>query len=131
MRLDYRKPSTGDIVTLERWFFIVQYDDGTELAQFDETDGSYHSFPEIDQKRVRVFKMANPSTEQVVSLLVPPGAELKHFYRNFVLNYGTPDEEQARWYCFGYESNGVSCNFIITQRDEIIFTDDFEKVAIT
>jgi hypothetical protein len=126
----YLKPSTGDHVPLERWFFVAVYNDGTDLRQFDDRDGTYHSFPEIDQERLQVFKMINSQTHQEVTVMFPAGAKLLHIYRNITLNHGTDDEQHYRWYAFGYDYKHISCKFVITHTNEVIFTEDIDTITI-
>jgi hypothetical protein len=126
----YIKPSTGDSVPLERWFFVAVYNDGSDLRQFDDRDGTYHSFPEIDQDRLKVFKMVESATLREVTVMFPQGAKLLHIYRNIVLDHGTDNEQHYRWYAFGYDFKHISCKFVITHHNEIIFTEDIDKIRI-
>lgn len=127
--MPYKHKETGDDVERERWCWEVLYQDGTTLKQFDDADGSFHRFDEIDQGQLHVFKMVNG--DRVVSLLFEPSSmKLVHFYKRFTLDVGGPNEQSFTWYVFGYEQHGLKKLHVITQDDEVVITDDVGKLAL-
>lgn len=87
----------------EEWQWEAYYENGTILKQFGD-DGIFHQFSEIDQSQLAMFKMTSPSHPHSYTLLLSdPGMKLIHFYRNTILNAGTPSQKRSRLYCFGYE----------------------------
>lgn len=123
---------TKDGVTIsverERWVWECRYLDGTELHQFNDQDHTFHNFGEINQAHLQSFHMRNITNGKLVTILFPPDAKLIHFYRNVGLDVGGPIERHVRLYCFGYEYGSINCKFVITPADEIIFTDNFDRV---
>jgi hypothetical protein len=105
MRYLFTDPETNKIIEVprERWCWIAHYSDGTKLKQFDDKDGTFHRFAEIDQKRIVSFEMVNEEEGQSFNLQIPQGADLIHYYRNQVLNFGTGDEKRVRLYNFGWK----------------------------
>lgn len=94
----------GEPVEGEPWFWVAHYDDGSFLAQFDGATGRFHRFREIEASRLARFELrAAFSPALRFELPVRPGMRPIHFYRNTVLNAGTPDEVRVRVYCFGYQ----------------------------
>jgi hypothetical protein len=126
----YEIVKDGQTVYVERehWVWQCRYENGTELHQFNDTDHTFHNFGEIDQTKLQSFHMRNTATDQVVTMLFPQGAKLIHFYRNVTLDHGGPNERHVKLYCFGYEFGLVHCKFVITPSDEVIFTDNFDRV---
>jgi hypothetical protein len=127
----YHHPSSDSQVPIERWVWQCKYDGNTELHQFNDADHTFHNFGEIDQTKLQTFHMRNTTTGQTLTMLFPAGAKLIHFYRNAGLDVGGPGERYVRLYCFGYEYGSISCKFVITPTDEIIFTDNFDRVEVS
>jgi hypothetical protein len=118
----------------EVWQWEATYNDGSVLKQFG-TDGIFHQFAEIDQKKLIMFKMTSPYYPQTYALLMSdPSMKLIHFYRNTVLNAGSPEEEHIRLYCFGYEkkvgSKTQKVVMAITPTNELITTEDPDLISI-
>jgi len=142
---------TWEHVLEETWQWEAHYDDGTVLKQFDDTQkapeqyGSeayvFHQVKEIDQTKLHVFKMVNPQAQKEYTLIFNPQyMKLVHFYRHPTLNMLTPAEIKIKLYCFGYkilikrpgEYGGDIAlpNYnVITPTDELIITDDIEKIV--
>lgn len=123
-------------VTQEEWFWEAVYEDGNRLLQFDE-NGMFHQFGEIDQSKLAVFKMRSEKHSQSYTLLFSdPKMKLIHYYRNVVLNAATEDEKRVRFYCFGYEKEGVRNKnqklvMIITPNNELITTENPDLVLVS
>jgi hypothetical protein len=101
-------------VPRERWCWVVIYNDGTELHQFDEPSLTFHQLKEIDQTKLAVFRMIRDDGLGKYDLAFNP-AEMKlvHFYINSVLRNG---DVKLKSYCFGYEKNveGVAVKSLAT-----------------
>lgn len=131
MRKSYTflRPETGQTenVSPEAWQWVVEYMDGTILKQFDD-EGVFHQFKEINQEKPFIFKMISPTQAHYYTLLIDPAKmKLFHFYRNFVLQAGTPMEYREKIYCFGYEEAGQKMYFIIN-KDECIMCHDINSI---
>jgi len=120
----------------EPWAWEAVYNDGTSLKQFDD-NGYFHRFAEIDQSKLHVFIMHNKEIDkQFVLLFAPQAMKLKHYYRNYILKVGTPEESRHRAYIFGWEKtkkdeNGMTDKFIVMIFDnEFIITDDPDRIYI-
>ena len=123
----------------ERWQWLAIYSDDTSLRQFG-TDEVFHQFKEIDQSKLREFRMFSGS--RFFSLMFQPGMKLIHFYDYYVLNANilepnkdTPKTKRFKNYVFGYEKGSEKCLFTIMEddnlaisRENLIFTG--EGVAI-
>ncbi len=112
------------------WQWEAHYIDGTILKQYGD-DGIFHQVREINQKKMRVFKMVHKDTKQTYTILWHPARKLIHFYRTSVLNNG---QTKLRWYCFGYETsvNGVNHKviFVILHTNEVIATEDVNLIKV-
>lgn len=113
MKFFFNRNGIKEESELERWGWLVGYNDGTNLKQFEtvenEQDGIYHQFNEIDQSKLDVFIMEKiGDASKRLILPIKPGMKLIHFYRNIVLNLGTDEEERFRLYCFGYIEKGIT-----------------------
>ena len=96
--------SDGEPVAGEPWFWVARYGDGTHLAQFDAETMAFHRFGEIDLGRLDVFALHAAFAPALrFELPVRDGTRPIHFYRNRILNAGTPDEARVRVYCFGFQ----------------------------
>lgn len=109
----------------ERWAWGVIYKDGTELKQFGD-DGQFHQFGEIDQQRVGGFimYMLEDMTRRI-DIKINDNNQIFHFYRNFILNAGTEDEQRIKAYCFGYKNKDTkqTAYHYILPNDQLIISD--------
>jgi hypothetical protein len=100
------KDGKEEIVSLERWVWVAIYKDGTYLKQFDEGTGLFHQFKEIDQNKLDVFVMQSVQEQtKRYEIHFKEGMSLIHYYRHTVLEFGTPQEQRIKVYCFGYKEN--------------------------
>ena len=107
----FLRKETGQFedVPLERWRWCSKYSDDSCLYQFDEKTKTFHQFAEIDQSRLKSFRMFSDDNPVGYALAFSPASmKLIHFYRHVVLNYGTADEKRYKIYCFGYEKKNGS-----------------------
>lgn len=118
----------GNTIPKEEWYWIAEYQDGT-LKQFGD-DGKFHKFSEIDQTKLRVFRMVSDTNPNHFTLLFTSGMKLIHFYKNFVKDISTDKEERIRMYCFGYEIKGQSMMVVIPPTNEIIITNNTNLIQI-
>ncbi len=125
--------NTGEItqekVKDEVWHWGVVYNDNTELHQFD-ANGEFHQFREIDLPRVKMFVMYFAQNQKWrIDLPVHKGMQIFHFYRNVVLENGTPNERRLKIYVFGWKFNGVaSYHFILPDGRMIVSCEDIENI---
>jgi hypothetical protein len=107
------EPDTGfteEELYPEFFVWTAFYNDGTKLEQFEEKKdmngykGIFHQFGEIDQKKLKVFRMSSYVSPQFFYDLEFNSKDMKlvHFYRNYMLNWGGSNT-RLRLYCFGYE----------------------------
>lgn len=122
----YMNKNTGDYVELERWRWQAIYNDGTELHQFDESSGEFHSFYDIDQERLSVFRMVN-SYGKACTLLFKEGMRLIHFYRNQGVKTSLNQDIRVKLYVFGYETDTDKRLFIITPEDELVIAGEVNE----
>jgi hypothetical protein len=118
--------------TPERWRWEAKYTDGTVFKQFAD-DFTFHQLKEIDQAQLMEFAMVNFETKQRVVVLFYPGQDkLIHFYR--VTRSWQTNEIVSQVYIFGREFKIVGrvhkCLFVITPDDEVIFTDNLDRISI-
>jgi hypothetical protein len=120
----------GEVVEteLERWRWEVQYDDGSELKQFDD-HGIYHQFKEIQQDRIHSFRMVSDDAPPI-TISWSPDYKLIHFYRNTCLNFGLPNETRIRMYCFGYQFGAIKTIFVIMPDDSVFVVDDADRIKL-
>lgn len=106
MAIKYLHKETGETVNKELWRWCAVYEDGTKLDQFEVTaDGAFfHRFAEIDQSRLAHFYLEHNDYPRI-EVEVPEGGSIVHFYRNDILNAGTPAEERVRRWCIGYRKD--------------------------
>lgn len=110
----------GDPVSLERYVWIADYSNGSYLKQFDERDWTFHRFQEIQQDKLSVFIMQCVDDEKRrYELHFTEGMKLIHYYRNICLNFGTPQEQKFKLYCFGFEKGGQKVIFSIWPNGEV------------
>ncbi len=146
-------------VAEELWQWEAHYIDGTILRQFDDNhplpefgEGVFlfHQLREIDQSKLKAFKMVsaielptyqfNGKTDQVVMekqtktlLFNPKFMKLIHYYKVYGFDF-MHEHRKAKIYVFGYENNvnGVSVKFLnmIMPTGEVVTTDDQNKVIL-
>lgn len=117
-----------EVVQPELWRWQVVYKDGSIFKQFDD-DHIFHQFKEIDQDRVEVFEMVSEAYEHKYRLVVEPGMKLIHFYRRTKLSAGTPEEVRIVLYVYGYIIGDHTKYFVIMPNNDLIFTDDLNKIG--
>lgn len=119
-----------ELVEAELWQWQAFYDDGTSLEQFDK-DGFFHQFKEIDQSKLIYFKMFSLQYSQAYVIpFTSSRMKLIHFYRKTGLEVGTPNFREIKFYCFGYESQGVKHLLVITPTGEAIMCEDVNIISI-
>jgi hypothetical protein len=126
-RKDKKKSPTENIeyVYPEKWAWEVTYKDGSTLKQFDDV-GVFHQIKEIEQSKIHTFRMV---CEKEKELVIPwePGYKLIHFYRNTILDDG---QRRVRLFCCGYEKDNTKKIYVITPDNQIIETDNIEKITV-
>lgn len=124
--MKYKFLKDGNIIEVdkEKWCWEAYYTDGSFLKQFDD-GGWFHQFSEIDQSRLKVFKMVGDGCH---TLLFSPKMKLVHYYKRYVLNFGTVNEKRFTAYVFGYEvkiNNRTVKNLqVITPSGETVLTEN-------
>jgi hypothetical protein len=83
MAILYTYPPTGETTDKEPWFWRVNYNDGTQLEQFEvSTAGAiFHRSSEIDASKIQTLQLVH-ATYPVITVAVPAGATPVHFYRH-------------------------------------------------
>ena len=114
-------------VVKEKWCWEAYFNDGTVLKQFGE-DGIFHQFNEINQKKLRVFKMVSDDHPEYTLIFDNEKMKLIHYYKRFRLRIGEDDETSFTVYCFGYKTKifGKINKVItmITPTGEVIITQN-------
>lgn len=140
--MNYIDKQTGEVVELERWAWEAVYHDGLLLKQFDKIDdehGEFHRFAEIDQSRLWYFHMVNDAGKKLTLMFRPGTMKLIHKYRNHIQVTEVlgkdgvttiQNEIRQKAYFFGYEESGKKFIIFIAPNDEVIFTDDPDKVRL-
>jgi hypothetical protein len=106
------------------------YDDGSHLAQFDDRDGTFHRFAEIDRARLAHFRLVHRDGPlRGFDIPIRPGMRPIHAYRVLTLNAGTPEEVRIRTYLFGYQEtlNGRNVKAVLQVWPEgrvVLMNDD-------
>lgn len=117
-------------VAPERWRWMVTNGDGSTCKQFDD-NGNFHQIKEINQNEPFVFEMYNEASGQSFKLFVnAPLAKLKYFYRNIVLEMGTPQERRIKLYIFAYKLYDVYHYHAIMPDDTLIITTDLNLITV-
>lgn len=127
----FYQESTGTEIEVppEVWRWVATYTDGSQLFQFDDEEGRFHQFKEIDQKRLARFDMVCPGRPPIV-LQWSPGRKLIHFYHNYIFNFGQSGEARHRIYCFGYEEGKHKLILMIMPDGGIVITDNADSVKV-
>lgn len=112
------RASDGSLVEHERWGWIIEYRDGTELHQFDGINQKYNNFYSIDQTKIHSVTMHN-FAGKTHRLLIPPGASFVHYYDNLITS-DAKGLNRTRIYCFGYQAGDISKLFSILPDDSIV-----------
>jgi len=127
--MNYRFIRKGkeELVEKEEWYWIVYYDDGTILKQFDD-NGFFHQFKEIDSQQSGVFKMVSDNHSEKYVIPFNKTIKLIHYYKVAKLHFGTPYYKEIKSYCFGFEKNVDGRNqkhiLMIVPNNEIIICED-------
>lgn len=126
----FTDPKTNDVsnIPVEAWCWEAHYSNGEILKQFSD-DGIFHQFKEIDQSRLVYFIMVSPYSKNRFRIVFDSKTmKLIHFYRNTILDHGTPNESKHRFYFFGYskilKGKEVLSLFSIMPNGELVITDD-------
>ena len=129
-KFDYLDKTEGWIkVSPTTWRWKAIYENGQTLHQFNEENGRFHRFHEINQSLLKQFIMYSPHYTQEYTLDFPQGAKLTHKYVRGVINAPIDSERVYRhsyfFYVFGYD------NFIMTlaQNGNLYFGDHVAKWA--
>lgn len=115
-------------VAYERWRWEAYYHDGGGIKQFDDDGVTFHQFKEIDQSKVQVFALVH-DTLPAIGILLNEGDKLIHGYRITGIDF-MGAHERVKVYVFGVERDGVKNINVVMPTDEIIQTDDVNKVMI-
>lgn len=119
-----------EIAELQKWGWVVCYDDGTELHQFDFSTGVFHQFKEIDLKKPFIFKVVDLQGDKdpFIILYSPESMQLFFFYRRGILDVGGENQRKETIIIFGYKHTGVSHYFCIFPSGQLTITDDLGLV---
>lgn len=83
---------------IERWGWGVIYEDGTRLEEFSR-DGTYHEFKEIDQARVRNFRLIRLHEEgRRIDYDVEPGASFKLEKKDGCFCFTVKQKDGKEWH---------------------------------
>lgn len=128
MAIRYKHTETGEFANKEAWRWVAVYADGSNLRQFDlDPDGAhFHRFDEIDIENIVELIMEH-DTLAPVRIFIPNDAKPIHFYRNYVLKN---DTERLKHYCVGFELGKFRYCCVITDKNEVIITDDFDNIKM-
>lgn len=131
----------GTVVGVEpwRWQWVAIYNDGTFLMQFEPGDpGVQHKFHEIDQPRLKVFRMIRHDGARYYDIRWEPYYKLVHFARHldtYQLTGGPggkiTETDKVVVFFFGYEHHfhkDVKTLFCILSDDNLVIADDADKV---
>lgn len=129
MQWIFKKDGVEIQVPIEKWVWSVLYKDGTSLEQFDK-EGIFHQIGEVKQENVAVFTMRKIDGK-MIHIAIPEGAKIIHKYRNYIMNFGSPEEKRERIFIFGYKKDNSHSHFnFILPNDDIIESDN-ENVPLT
>ncbi len=117
-------------VTLEKWGWVVCYDDGTGLHQFDFSTSAFHQFKEINLKKPFIFKVVDLEGEKnpFTILYSPETMQLFFFYRRGILDMGSENHRRETVIVFGYKKCGESNYFTIFPSGELVITDNLDLI---
>ena len=96
----------GAYVDKERWGWVIDYKDGTQLHQFDTDTNTYNNFASIDQDKAAKITMVNFENDDSRSAVLPEGAKVVHYYDNIMAESQNGEFIHHRSYVFGYELDG-------------------------
>lgn len=116
-----------ELVEKEVWAWEAYYTDGSYIKQFDEKDGLFHQFSEINQSQLNLFIMRNETDKCQYSLIFNTDTKLIHFYRNVLLQNGSV---RVRLYVFGYQDSAGKKLNVIMPDNSLVITDDISKIEI-
>jgi hypothetical protein len=129
----YIHEQSGAEVEGELYRWVAIYEDGTTLQQFDDADGKFHQFGEIDQSKLHVFQMVGEGKTYTI-VFDPSSMKLIHKYRHITLNALTEDEVNMKWYLFGYEKKVGGHNektlMVLTHTGELVITDNDANLTV-
>lgn len=114
------KSKDGEPVQEEVWQWFVEYEDGSQLCQFDYHKEEYHYFAEIEQDKVKRFGLINHYTGKEAAFDPPKKSKLVHYYDNIVSQPMGGEAVAYRLYCFGYELKGKKHIFTILPNNFLI-----------
>lgn len=121
-------------VHAERWCWEAHYTDDTILRQFEPSDHSFHQLREIDQQRMRFFRMINYLTGKFYDIDWHPARKLIHKYMRTVLEMATPQEQRVTSYAFGYETHFQGTThkviLVILPNDNVVVTEDTNRIRL-
>jgi len=122
-------------VKIENWVWVAIYQDNTELHQFN-IDGTFHQIGEIDQSKVKLFVLYQPSdlgkkAGKRIDIVVPEGAKLIHKYRHYILNFGTDQKRKVKIYIFGIKYKGGHFVYNYIMPDGRIIQSEREDLSLT
>lgn len=123
----------------ETWRWRAVYVDGRELSQFNDANGRFHQFAEIDQSQLSLFIIESPHFGHHFELIFQPDMKLIHFYRNldtFIQTgfdaQGNPEgfRHKERFVVFGYETPSGKRLQAVDKQGNLYLTDKLEDITI-
>jgi hypothetical protein len=112
-------------VASELWGWIAEFDDGSQLKQYDQT-GFFHQLVEIDYKKLHVFKIVNQENGQVCGFRFDPKRHrLIYKYSRVILKGAGLPEKRLKAFVLGYEDLPTKKKTVLiaVPTGEIILTD--------
>ena len=127
---DYLDEKDGWIkVKPTAWRWLAIYENGQELRQYNDANGRFHRFYEIDQSQLVRFIMYSPNYSQEYTLDFPKGAKLTHKYVRGRMTIDVGDNQSYTreyfFYVFGYDNHIMT----LDQKGNLFFGDHVAKWA--
>ena len=117
----FYRDGVAEDVELERWAWMVDYNNGSALVQFD-ADGLFHQIGEVKQDEAVLFSMFKPlDPSKRITILLPKGTKIIHKYRNIKR---ADETEWERIYMFGYKDGESYFYHFILPDDRVIVSNN-------
>lgn len=130
----FTRDGVPESVHMEKWCWEAHYNDDVVLYQFNGESGTFHQMKEIEQARMKFFRMINYETGKYVDIDWHPAYKLIHKYMRTRLDAYGPNDRIMTSYCFGYETRiaQITHKFImvILPNDNIVITEDTNRIKL-
>lgn len=109
--------------------WCVNYHDGSQVPEFDDTRPEGRGFLEVDSTQVKILELDTPDAFGKHRVAIPDGAEPVFFRRRRIEMSSTTNEQtNSTVHCIGWKQGDSACYLFVCDDGSTLLTNDLQAV---